>query len=415
MTRPNGAQQVVYLSYDGMEEPLGQSQVLPYLRGLAERGHRFELVSFEKPPTPLAFRRPLTEGIRWTGLRYHKTPTVPATAFDISSGALVAATHGLFSRATLVHCRSYVAALSAVPFIRVFRRPLLFDMRGLWPEERIEDGSWGRESRVFQAAQQAERLLLTNASAITVLTNSMARYLRDEHSDRARIRAPIHVIPTCTDLDHFRVDAPPDAELSPLVAGTRPLLYLGALGGRYRMEEMARFYLAWRKVTGPTRFLVISRQAPDVFRRVLGEAGVEAELVHRALPRARVPGAIRLAAASVFLYHGSLAIRGVAPTKLGEVLACGLPLAGNSVGDVPALLDGQTGVMLTAQDDEHLLDRARALFDLSRSPRTAGICRAAAERWFSLSAGLDGYDALYRALGEGRLSAADQPWPRTTA
>ena len=32
-----GPRRVVYLSYDGMDEPLGRSQVLPYLRRLAER------------------------------------------------------------------------------------------------------------------------------------------------------------------------------------------------------------------------------------------------------------------------------------------------------------------------------------------------------------------------------------------
>ena len=39
---------VLYLSYDGMSDPLGQSQVLPYLAGLTRRGHRITLVSFEK-------------------------------------------------------------------------------------------------------------------------------------------------------------------------------------------------------------------------------------------------------------------------------------------------------------------------------------------------------------------------------
>ena len=38
---------VLYLSYDGMADPLGQSQVLPYLEGLVSKGHKFSLISFE--------------------------------------------------------------------------------------------------------------------------------------------------------------------------------------------------------------------------------------------------------------------------------------------------------------------------------------------------------------------------------
>ena len=40
---------VLYISYDGMTDPLGQSQVLPYISGLNKHGITFHLISFEKP------------------------------------------------------------------------------------------------------------------------------------------------------------------------------------------------------------------------------------------------------------------------------------------------------------------------------------------------------------------------------
>ncbi len=40
---------VLFISYNGMLEPLGQTQVIPYLRELAKRGVKFTLLSFEKP------------------------------------------------------------------------------------------------------------------------------------------------------------------------------------------------------------------------------------------------------------------------------------------------------------------------------------------------------------------------------
>ena len=39
---------VVYVSYDGALDPLGASQVVPYLLGLAARGVAITLISFEK-------------------------------------------------------------------------------------------------------------------------------------------------------------------------------------------------------------------------------------------------------------------------------------------------------------------------------------------------------------------------------
>jgi hypothetical protein len=39
---------VLYISYNGMLDPLGQSQVIPYLRELSTLGVRFTLLSYER-------------------------------------------------------------------------------------------------------------------------------------------------------------------------------------------------------------------------------------------------------------------------------------------------------------------------------------------------------------------------------
>lgn len=40
---------IVYLSYEGLTDPLGPSQVLAYLKPLSALGHRITLITFEKP------------------------------------------------------------------------------------------------------------------------------------------------------------------------------------------------------------------------------------------------------------------------------------------------------------------------------------------------------------------------------
>ena len=39
---------VLYITYDGLTDPLGASQVLPYLSGMADAGIKFTVISFEK-------------------------------------------------------------------------------------------------------------------------------------------------------------------------------------------------------------------------------------------------------------------------------------------------------------------------------------------------------------------------------
>ena len=40
--------QILYISYDGITDPLGQSQILPYIIGLT-KNYKFHIISFEKP------------------------------------------------------------------------------------------------------------------------------------------------------------------------------------------------------------------------------------------------------------------------------------------------------------------------------------------------------------------------------
>lgn len=88
-------QAVLYLSYDGILEPLGQSQVIRYLERLS-RGQSIVLLSFVKPKncTEQKRRAALLENIRfavmrWIAFRFHKRLSPLATAYCAPPGILV--------------------------------------------------------------------------------------------------------------------------------------------------------------------------------------------------------------------------------------------------------------------------------------------------------------------------------------
>ena len=82
----------LFISYNGMFEPLGQTQVIPYLTELAKQGVAITLLSFEKPNAISAEscrelqQRLSAQKIEWHWLRYHRRPTLAATAFDVVRG-----------------------------------------------------------------------------------------------------------------------------------------------------------------------------------------------------------------------------------------------------------------------------------------------------------------------------------------
>ena len=156
---------ILYVSYDGMLEPLGQSQVLAYLKKLA-LNHQIYLISFEKPvelrhgTVCRQVQKDIRKtGIGWYPLRYHKNPSALATTYDIFQGILLGVWIVSRYHVKIVHARSYVASVVALFLKKVFSIKFVFDMRGFWADERVDAGLWTRSGRLYKAAKWFEEAL----------------------------------------------------------------------------------------------------------------------------------------------------------------------------------------------------------------------------------------------------------------
>ena len=80
---------VVFLSYDGITDPLGQSQILPYLFGISSnKSYKITIVSFEKTNNYLQNKDVILDKleknhIEWAPLKYTKRPPILSTIWDI--------------------------------------------------------------------------------------------------------------------------------------------------------------------------------------------------------------------------------------------------------------------------------------------------------------------------------------------
>src|SRR5690606_19155716 len=132
------AQGVLYLTYTGLLEPLGQSQVLGYQELLA-RGRAVHIVSFEKPEdladrgkVEAMLERTGRAGIHWHPRRYHKRPSLLATCWDMAAGTWAGWRLVRRNGLGIVHARSYVAGVIGLLVKRLTGARFLFDMRGFW-------------------------------------------------------------------------------------------------------------------------------------------------------------------------------------------------------------------------------------------------------------------------------------------
>lgn len=391
---------VLYISYTGLLEPLGQSQVLAYLVHLAAE-RPVHILSFERSAdlSDAGMRdqiraRAADAGIHWHPRVYHRRPSALATLWDIAvgawSGTRLARQHGL----GIVHARSYVASVMALAVRRLTGARLLFDMRGFWADERVDGGLWPRGGLMYRVAKRFERRFLQAADHVVSLTqagvNEMQRfdYLQAAHP-------PMTVIPTCADLSRF---AP--------IAGQRDpdhftLGYVGSAGTWYVFEATARAFRLLLARRPEARLLVVNRSEHALIRAHLAAVGIaDGRVELRSAQHDEIPGLMARMDATAFFIKPTFSKQASAPTKLAEFLGCGIPcLANAGVGDMANILgEDQVGVAVDSFDDEALAAGVDALLALCADPGTRARCVESARKRFSLDEGVARYRKIYEQL-----------------
>src|SRR6266581_9501824 len=251
---------VLYISYNGMLEPLGQSQVIPYLKELSKQGVQFTLLSYERanaytgdgPNQAQALKSELAaHNIEWQWLRYHKAPSLPATWFDVIHGIRKAEQLVLRNRIELVHARSHIPAMIALRMKHQFGMKMIFDVRGLMADEYVDAKHWRKNSVAYRITKSLERKALAAADGVVTLTERIWPLIRE--SDGRHNRDVVHeVVPCCADLERFRFNW---AERSRLrkelgIEGRLVVVYSGSIDGWYLTEKMADFFVTLRKHNG---------------------------------------------------------------------------------------------------------------------------------------------------------------------
>lgn len=406
----------LYITYDGILEPLGQSQVLEYLLPIAGSGIRLELISFEKTRDLSndaqvgKQERVLREhGIRWIRLRYHAKPKSFSTALDIAMGIFVAVRRVRATNARLVHARSYVAALIALVVKWITHASFLFDMRGFWPEERVDLGIFRKEGFLFTISKWFEKHFLREADAIIVLTNR-AKQILNASTPYQVGNARIEVIPCCVNLTRFP-HRQPASELAARHGLSNKVVIgnLGAVSGRYLMPEMFRFMARLRQEVPEVRFVYLTCQDTSPLFRIAAEEGFPAErLVVTSATTDEIPSWLTLFQYGLFFPKPSYSAQAMCPTKFGELLAAGVPVVTNTgVGDVEEIMRQEdVGILLRGFSKEDLTSAARQVAaTVPVSSELRHSCVEAAARHFALGHGVSHYLSVY----EGLLDAVAPP------
>jgi hypothetical protein len=399
---------ILYISYDGLTDPLGQSQILPYILGLEEKGYVFTILTFEKPQRLLRLKLKIDnliagKKITWVPLKFTTNPPLLSKFYDAMRMKYAAVKLHKREKFSMVHCRSYIAADVGLHLKKKSGVKFLFDMRGFWADEKKDGGSWNIKNpifkRIYSYYKTKERDYIQNADCIIVLTEAGKKEINKWPFYNPAIQ--LKVIPCCADIDLFSLKTEEEKK-----EGRRQLKlandillfsYLGSIGAWYMLDEMLQFFAQAKKSYPSAKFLFVTHTDPAVILTKANALGINgADVVIMEADRHEVPKLIKASDINISFIKPVYSKISSSPTKLGEVLSMGIPVVCNSgVGDVEAIvMTASAGFVI---DEFTEVEYAKVIKNIpALLKKDALLIRNSIKGFYSLKTGIDLYSSCYK-------------------
>lgn len=409
---------ILYISYDGMTDPLGQSQVIPYLKGLSAKGYQITIVSCEKH---MRFQEQ-QESIKiilknakivWLPVLYATLPSILSKQLNIyrlQQKAKNACQNNTFD---FVHCRSYMASLIGLKIKQLYQTKFIFDMRGFWADERLDGNIWNKKNRIqnylYYYFKKKELDFLLAADYTITLTENAKKEINSWQSLKNKV-IPMQVIPCCADLDFFSTK---NSSLSKqkklkhelgISSSDFILSYLGSLGTWYLLDEMLDFFNCLLKTKPEAKFLFITPDNQELITSKAQSKGIPAnKLIMHAAARIEVPLYLSLSQLSIYFIKPCYSKKASSPTKMAELMAMGIPVITNSgIGDSDELLaDNNAGLLVNSFNTAEYMRIVNQIYLLLEMDKNLIVNKA--QQHFSLEKGVALYQSVYEKLSTKKI------------
>ena len=402
---------ILFISYDGMTDPLGQSQVIPYLAGLSNYGYRFTILSCEKRQR-FAINKKNIETllaryqIRWIPIFYHKRPPVISSLYDVVMLKRKARQLHINENFDMVHTRAGLPALVGLWMKKKLGVKFLHDIREFYADSRVDGGIWNLRhflyKKIYNYFITKEVEQVTYCDGMVCLTYAAEKIIRQW--PQFNNQKVLEVIPCCVDMDLFdpgKISKEQKGELQKkLNIGENDFIisYLGSIGGWYLTEEMMKMCKRISDRISNAKFLFISPGEHDTISETAQRFGITAEkIIVRSAQRNEVPLLLSTSKYSIFFIKPCYSKKSSSPTKHGEIMAMGIPLIANAgVGDVADIVKKyHSGVIIENLNEEGYSLNSEMLLTANFDSMKI---RNGARDFYSLEKGVEKYQQVYDSI-----------------
>lgn len=397
-----------------MTDPLGQSQVLPYLQELSKAGYQFTLISCEKKERYKKNKSIINAicnkfNIDWHPISYTKSPPVLSTLWDIRQLRNKAFALNKKKAFKIVHCRSYIASLVGLEMKRKLGTKFIFDMRGFWADERVDGHLWSLKNPIQKKAynffKKFEKEAILEADATICLTQNGIEEMETWGYVTADITKKIHHITTCCNILNYQ-QAYTLRNNREFKKEAFKLVYIGSIGPWHSFDRLSSLVkVAYFDYPHCTFKLIIS-SGRELFEQFIQDNQMDrGRFVIKFVPHKEIPNELIDTDIGFFFIPIQYSKKASSPTKMGEMLSAGLPIiTGPMCGDVDKLIEeNNIGVILHEYNKKSIkiaLEKVITEYVLNKD-ELMKRCLETAKGYFSIEKGIKGYLKIYKELIHG--------------
>ena len=234
---------ILYLSYDGLLEPLGESQILSYQYKIANK-YNVIIVSFEKRKDlqninklNLLKNNLKEKKIIWNYVLFSNNLKPLSTIYNFIKGFILIISILLINKISIIHCRGYVTFMMIYLLKYFFKFKILFDMRGFWIDERVEWDIWKKNALKYNLFKYIESKLINNANAIVSLTSDAKNQINKILNKKIK-NIYFDTIHTCVDIQNYKIENNKSVNIK---SDKIIFCHLGAISTRYDFDKVLWF------------------------------------------------------------------------------------------------------------------------------------------------------------------------------
>ena len=364
--------ELLYLSLDSLEEGVGASQVLAYMRKISQK-RPVKIISFEKTkPTSDRVSQIESTNLRWDPL--------PFGRYGLIGGfSRVFRMWQRIERHKIIHARSTLPGIAALLKIPNF---WIWDCRSLQADQRLALKNKNRLNLEILILRGAEYLLAKFSSRIIVITKAVVPVLQKRYGLE---KSKIHFITTCVDTEKFYIrKRKKNDNIRILMSGTFSPAYDINLINQIIVELKLRTKVELTVATGS------------------GATSLWQELQYSkvvSVPHHQMPNLIQDHDLGISIWKNDLGIclTSVASTKTAEFLSCGKPVLINELqGDYGDLVKkSKVGIVTSKSDRKAVINYAEQIINLMKDKNLDLRCRETALKYLSIDAAIVQLENLY--------------------